>query len=239
MILTSHRFHDLIIRIIEARLLKAATLEEHVLIFEVAHPSTNTQQLCSQLYCKYLGTRPFKAKDTRLNNTSVDKLGELANIYSHFQLLPRKDRPSIGLPPAGGFLISHSSQTETGYAHQDIDIEPHELFSQICTNTNLFKASGDQGLFQTFVVISAGVIRVWREWLAERCISSIEHNCHTMSGGPNEIDYASEDGLLWEDTKKHVGLRMGVVSKKCPHIYPSDGATQENNFVSYTLQIEG
>jgi len=241
MLLISHRFHDLILRIIEARLLKAASLDDHTLVLDVSHPTTNTPYI----FCHYLGSgSPTRIEDTASNDESTSKLGRLANIYSHFRpLLPEKDRTSIKLHPAGGLFIGQPSgvvDSETGYACQDIHLESHELFSQLCTYTNLVKVSNSRGLLQTSVGISDGVIRVWRNWLAGRCGASVENSsCDTRPGTSKGIDGEEvKDGLLWADNKKHVGLRMSVIEKQNPDQFVVD-SPEEDAFVSYVLQYEG
>jgi len=235
MILTSHRFHNVIIHIIAARLLKAASLGEHVLVLDISHPTTNAPYL----FCQYLSSGPINTEDAQSNNDSVGKLGELTNIYSRFRpLIPEKNRTKRRLHPASDLFIgqlSDSNENETGYVCQDIHLESHELFSQLCTYTNLVKVSNDRGLLQTSVGISDGVIRVWRKWLAGRCVTSVKHSCDMMPSSSKETDdEEDENGILWADNKKHVGLRTSVVAKD--NLLDD---SEEDTSVSYTLQYQG
>jgi hypothetical protein len=112
---------------------------------------------------------------------------------------------------------------------QDVSLDSHELFSQLVTTTNLVKLGPKPGVFKSSATIGEGLTRVWREWLSERA-SCPSHDNNTM-GQTNE-------GLLWADTGKHVGLRMNVVSRddiRSPIILNRD----EDPPVSYTLQYEG
>ncbi len=81
---------------------------------------------------------------------------------------------------------------------QDIYLESHELFSQLCTITNLVKVGPKRGLFLSCIIVGEGILRVWRDWLAER------------AKAPDE----EESEILWADSKKTVGLRLRVVERE-------------------------
>jgi hypothetical protein len=79
----------------------------------------------------------------------------------------------------------------------DVFLDEGELFSQLCTVTNLVKVGPKPGLFLSHVNINDGVIRVWRDWLAAQAAS------------PN-----SKAPILWVDMAQHVGLRFRVAEKE-------------------------
>lgn len=105
---------------------------------------------------------------------------------------------------------------------QDIHLETHELFSQLCTITNLVKVGPKRGLFLSCVNVGEGILRVWRDWLAERA---------------KDAD-SKESEVLWADSKKTVGLRLRVMERETVHVGPPL-RTGEDPAVSYTLQYEG
>jgi hypothetical protein len=165
------------------------------------------------------------------------------SIYSHFRpLQPEEDRKVRRPHPAGGWFPGISNALEekqTEYVCQNIHLESHELFSQLCTITNLVKVGPKRGLFLSCVNIGEGCTRVWRNWLADRCLSLKKRN--RLGSGPNtkaEEDEEHEKRLLWADTGNHVGLRMRVVEKEDIPV-PILMSRDEDAPVSYTLQYEG
>jgi len=104
---------------------------------------------------------------------------------------------------------------------QDIHLESHELFSQLCTIANLVKVGPKRGLFLSCVNVGEGILRVWRDWLAQRAKEGQE----------------KESEVLWADSKKTVGLRLRVVERETAPPHPPL-RTGEDPPVSYTLQYE-
>jgi len=76
------------------------------------------------------------------------------------------------------------------------------------------------------VQVGNGVVRVWRDWLKERA---------NYDGGWNE------EGILWMDNKKSVGLRVKVVEKEDGDALPARRPLRngEDPPVSYMLCYEG
>jgi hypothetical protein len=118
---------------------------------------------------------------------------------------------------------------------QNIHLESHELFSQLCVITNLVKVGPKRGLFKSCVTIGEGIIRIFRPWLAERS-NALKS---TFAGTTKEAeDEEHEKKLLWADAGKHVGQRIKVVEREdvnAPILVRRD----EDAPVSYTLQYEG
>lgn len=109
-----------------------------------------------------------------------------------------------------------------------MDLESHELFSQLCTVTNIVKIGSRQGLFLTCINIGEGLTRIFRDWLAKRC----------ESAGSSETQEDYEERLLWADAQQHVGLRFRVQEKEGVH-RPLLLASDEDAPVSYVVQYEG
>lgn len=117
----------------------------------------------------------------------------------------------------------------------DVFLDESELFSQLCTVTNLVKVGPKPGLFLSHVNVGDGLIRVWRQWLsvqAARCVAGAE-----TTGAGAGSDSADREHILWADAAKQVGLRFRVCEK-------SDGPrpvlalSDEDLPVSYTLEYE-
>lgn len=242
--LTSRRFFSLIARIIQTRLLNAASLSDHTLILEVFHPSTKLST--PYLFCEYLGmgsTNKLSSGGVILDTDNLGALGVMHNIYSHFRpLQPEEGRKGRRPHPAGGWFdgpVNSFVEKRTEYVSQNIHLESHELFSQLCTNTSLVKVGPKRGLFLSCVNIGEGLTRIWRDWLADRCLSLKKRN--RLGPEPNtkaEEDEEYKQRLLWADTSNHVGMRIRVNEKEdepAPVMINSD----EDPAISYTLEYEG
>ena len=238
MTVTSHRIHDLILRILHHRLIKAASLKDHKLILECFHPSTKLST--PYLFCDYLGTDGLsdRVEGEGALYDGIEKtgrLGKLSGLYSHFRpLRPEEDRKPLRPHPAGGCAPGPSNsliEREAEYVCQNLHLESHELFSQLCVITNLVKVGPKRGLFKSCVTIGEGIIRIFRPWLAERSIAS-----KSTSKEAEDDEHAKK--LQWADTAKHVGLQIKVVERddiNAPVLVRRD----EDRSVSYTLQYEG
>lgn len=102
-----------------------------------------------------------------------------------------------------------------------IHLDDGEMFSQLCTVTNLVKTGPRRGLFLSHVNINDGVVRVFRRWLAAR------------AAGDEDTD-----PILWVDRNKTVGLKFGVrenADERRPAIWSE---ADEDLPVSYTLVYE-
>jgi hypothetical protein len=242
MTLTSHRFYNLIVRILQTRLLNATALKEHKLILQCFHP-------CAKLSTPYLfvdnlgiGTCDQLGSDDNIFSCveGSGTLGKLRGLYSHFRpLLPEEDhkirlrRRWVPDPP------NSLSDKQTEYVCQNIHLESHELFSQLCTVTNMVKEGPKRGLFFSCVNIGEGVIRVWRDWLTEQCASLAK--CRGFGPGSNTKEGEGQESskpLLWSDIGHHVGLRIRVLEREDVPV-PILVGPNEDTPVSYTLQFEG
>jgi hypothetical protein len=178
-----------------------------------------------------------------VDTDKTDILGKMHNLYSHFRpVQPEEDRKVRRPHPAGGWLDGPANtfaEKQTHYVSQNIHLESHELFSQLCTITNLVKEGPKRGLFLSCVNIGEGITRVWRNWLADRCASLKKRN--RLGSGPNtkaEEDEEYKHRLLWADTANHVGMRVRVNEKEGEHA-PILWNRDEDPAISYTLEYEG
>ncbi|KAM3065506.1 hypothetical protein ACMFMG_011608 [Clarireedia jacksonii] len=228
---TCHRFHDLIIRIIHHRLIAAASLKDHKLILKCFHPSTKL--ITPYLFCDYLGTDGFSDDvagegDIYKDVEETGRLGKMAGLYSHFRPVPPEDRMVWKRSPTGGAVPGVLAKSEEELVSQDIELESHELFSQLCTITNLVKVGPNRGLFLSCVNIGDGLTRVWRNWLSDRASANEKRI---------ETEEEFENRLLWADADKHVGLRLRVSRDADAHA-PLLLGQDEDVSVSYKLEYE-
>ncbi|KAH7314358.1 hypothetical protein BKA65DRAFT_411459 [Rhexocercosporidium sp. MPI-PUGE-AT-0058] len=236
-ILTSHRFHSLILRILHHRLLETAQLKDHKLILECFHPSTKIST--PYLFCDFIGTHPLNSSSSDdeiyQDDNIVGKLGNLNALYSHFlPLKPDSDRRIVRSHPAGGSFSTPNGLVDQHdqYVCQNIHLESHELFSQLQTIASLVKVGPKRGLFLSSVNIGDSIMRIWREWLADRARVGDSGNGESSKESHKERG----DRLRWADNNKTVGLRMRVVETEeaTPVLVRKD----EDPPVSYTLQYE-
>ncbi|KUI61646.1 hypothetical protein VP1G_08834 [Cytospora mali] len=215
----NHRFHDLTLRIIHTRLTNAAFIPEHELILECYHPSAKIST--PYLHCDYLGTDGLHGyEEDEDKQLSFSQLGQL---YSRFRPVvqeenrrPRRRHPSV----SGGAAAMEGDDT----ARVNVSLDDGEMFSQLCSVTNMVKGSPRRGLFLSHVNINTGVVRVFRRWLRERA-----------SGNGD----ARED-ILWTDRHRNVGLRFkvreDVGARAGPTIWTQ--AEEEDRPVSYELEYQ-
>ncbi|KAK0118423.1 hypothetical protein ONS95_012710 [Cadophora gregata] len=242
MTLVSHRFHSLIVRILHHRLLETAQLKDHKLILECFHPSTKLST--PYLFCDFLGTHPLNSSSSCSNEEflsqtegyAIGQLGKLKSLYSHFlPLKPDSDKKVVRSHPAGGsFSIPNGLVDEHDqFVCQNIHLESHEPFSQLQTITSLVKVGPKRGLFLSSVNIGDSILRIWREWLAERARAGISAD---DGEGSEETVRRRCEGLRWVDNSETVGLRLRVVEREedAPVLVGRD----EDPAVSYTLQYE-
>ncbi|TVY40444.1 hypothetical protein LSUB1_G003315 [Lachnellula subtilissima] len=218
-----HLFHDIIVRILELRLREAAANKDHKLILECYHPSAKFYT--PYLYCEYLGTSAiYPDRNGVCGEEQCGSLGKLSNLYSYFRpLKPEGNRRALRLHPT--LLPTGVTNTDEQLVCQDINLESHELFSQLVTVTNLVKLGPKPGIFRSSVHVGEGLTRVWRDWLSDRV------TCENAD--PTE----REKRLLWSDARRNVGIRMQV--KPGPEVPPAPMLRRdEDPSVSYTLQYE-
>lgn len=106
-----------------------------------------------------------------------------------------------------------------------VDLDDGEMFSQLCTVTNMVKNSSRRGLFLSHVNINDGVVRVFRRWLRQ---------CH-------KGELKEQDQILWTDRQKNVGLRFkvreNVGARPGPAIW-TQADEDEDLPVSYELEYQ-
>lgn len=193
----NRRFYSVIVRILRRRLLRAASLPGHRVILECYHPSAKLST--PYLFCDYLSTDGLG--DTEDNDDAGaahglprPTLGDLHRSYSHFRpVVQDENRRARRRYPR--WMDNDLPQEQPSH---DVSLDENELFSQLCTVTNLVKVGPKPDLFLSHVNISEGVIRVWRDWLDAQAAAP------PTQAAP----------ILWADREQHVGVRFRVTEKE-------------------------
>jgi hypothetical protein len=254
----SYRFHDLVLRILHQRLLVAAALERHKLILECYHPaSKNTEPY---LFCDYLDTPGLSSNsvgegDVYNNVSSIGRLGKFANLYSRFRPIrpevegrifrqhPARDppgRPGAAALTASWYANQPSSSREPmeDLVSHTVALDSSELFSQLCVVTNLVQLGPRRGVFDSFVNVSDGIIRIWRHWLAERH----EEN-KNKPGFPRDIltsaELKKDSRTLWLNNGEDIGIRVRIKEKSWRKDTPILIGRDEDPAISYSMEYEG
>ncbi|KAK3985495.1 hypothetical protein QBC44DRAFT_156776 [Cladorrhinum sp. PSN332] len=214
----SRHFYSIILRILQQRLIRATSLPDHRLILECYHPSAKLST--PYLHCDYLHTdKALYSEDEEEARTSGGSLSNLRQAYSHFRPVVQEEnkRPRARYPPRvaqqqqppsanhgdnDAAAASSSSSSPPKWKLEtapslDIFLDGDEMFSQLCTVTNLVKTGPKPGLFLSHVNVSDGLIRVKRDWLAARA-------------KPAAANGDEEEGVLWADAAHTVGVRFRV-----------------------------
>ena len=233
-------------------------MEDHKLILECFHPSAKLTT--PGLVCDYLGTDGL-SDDVEGQGQLYDdvektgRLGKLAGLYSHFlpvgaeqERCPRRRRhPAGDVPGYPDGSTSYPGITAHEFDQvpsQIINLEPHELFSQLCTIANLVKVVPNVGFLLSCVTIGEGVIRVWRDWLAAHAVlpegkgkmPSREPFPHATSSMPTADENGSR--MLWLDNAKNVGIRLRVIEREDLGT-PILMSIAEDAHVAYSIEYEG
>ncbi|XP_044724179.1 uncharacterized protein HRG_02075 [Hirsutella rhossiliensis] len=253
-VLVSRRFYSVGVRVLYRRLVDAARLPGHELILECYHPSAKIST--PYLACRYLGTC---VADGGAIDDGEPVLADLSKLYSSFRPSQSDVEEAASSQQQAGHADWHQigeawqeddeddDEDKDEIATQDIGLDRGELFSQLCTVTNVVKQSSRRGLFVSHVNTCDGVVRVWRKWLADMAASSPigngyddDDNHGTSGEGSTTI---SRDRFLWVDAAKSVGLRFRVAPAAAsaadnppllsgPH---DDSEDEDDPAVSYTL----
>jgi hypothetical protein len=214
-------------RIHYGRLVEAALLHEHELILECYHPTTKLTT--PWMSCDPLGTEGLE--ETALNPT----LKGMRELYTRFR--PRLDhenkRPRARYPTKA--VDEGVEPPVADLASHDVQLDAAESFSQLCTVINLIKVGPKKGLFLSCVNVIEGVIRIWRDWLAEQASTAIS----IAEGKQRRNMTTSSSSILWTDqSSMNYGIRVRVVGKEDiqgPILVGAD----EDKSVSYVLEYEG
>lgn len=265
-------FHDVVARLLYRRLRHALASSAHELILECYHPSAKIST--PYLHCAYMGTDGLDQATEGIDDVPGSTLLRLPSMYSRFRPIPHDDRDAhvrnyrAIRRTMNFFMFSETSAGTAGTSaltmpkHHDHDgeheddspplvsydiyLDDSELFSQLCTKTNLVKKGPRRGLFLSCANVNDGVIRVWRDWLSRRNDARIaeaeERKTKGRSWRPVREDLTDrrQDTVLWSYTGKRVGMKFRVTETTVPDpAAPVLSMVSDDLPVSYQLEYEG
>jgi hypothetical protein len=167
----------------------------------------------------------------------------LGGLYSRFRPERPEQEKKVPRPhPAGGagtaYIYSNDLSEISGpenLVSHNVNLESHELFSQLCSVANLVEMGPRRGVFLSCVNLSEGVVRIWREWLAEQA----KQKERDAEGSGDISGKGRRDSMLWVDGRNNVGLKVRVSQKKWNRQYPILMHRDEDEAVSYSVELEG
>lgn len=245
-----HRFQNLILHVIHGRLLRAASFTDRELILECYHPSAQYTE--PYLHCNYLGTPGFSEIEGQgaiylIANDPAAKERTFMRLYSHFRPIRKDTEPRIYRShPAGDVPGSRTSEAasrirepiERKPVTQNVSLEPHELFMQLHFLVAVVQTGPRPGFFLSFETLIDITQRLFRNWLAERAGDTEEHKTAALDSATDEPGYGA-DKVLWLDRNKIAGLKVRVNEMKGRKYVPILVYNDEDQAISYTLELEG
>ncbi|KAH7120955.1 hypothetical protein B0J11DRAFT_533011 [Dendryphion nanum] len=259
----SHRIYSIILRILQNRLVAASELGSHSLLLECYHPSAKFTE--PPLFCTYNGTDGL-SRYSELSTDYTDlptRLGELRNMYSRFQPHRREFEAGgwrVRGPPGdvpGSRTFPFPGTTADKFkgesVRQIVGLDSHELFTQLCAQSFLFKIGPRDGVFTASVEVEEGVVRVWREWLKDMAAKRYQKSPDledVLSEGSSKGKYAVEQErherhdpqdkqTLWVSASKNTGLRFNVKERRTMNEAPILIRADEDAPVSYEVEYKG
>ena len=244
-----HRFQNLTLRIIHGRLLRAASLTDRKLILECYHPSAQYTE--PYLNCDYLGTPGLSSEIEgqvpifEIAESQAAREGTLGRLYSHFRPTQEDPEPKTYRPhPAGDIPGSRTSEAASRVRErsqrrtvtQIVSLEAHELFVQLRFLVAVVQTGPRRGFFLSLENVMDKTLRIFRKWLAERGEAVKE----LTSGYSAATALSCEaERMLWVDQNKMVGLKVRVQERKWRREAPILLHRDEDQAISYTLELEG
>lgn len=246
--LVCHRFQNLIGRIIHGRLLRATSLTDRKLILECYHPSAQYTE--PYLYCDYLGTPGLEGQGPiyEIPHDQVENEGTLEKLYSHFRPTRKDPEPKIYRShPAGDIPGSRTSEVanlireplERNVVTQTVSLEAHELFMQLRFLVAVVQTGPRRGFFLSVENLIDKTRRLFRNWLAERAEATEDYKIGGAGSYVRSKLGCEADEMLWVDHNKIVGLKVRVKEKKGRRDLPILLHKDEDQAISYTLELEG
>lgn len=117
---------------------------------------------------------------------------------------------------------------------QLIHLDPGELFTQLAATTMLVEPGRKSRWYLSSAVVSEGVIRLFRPWLAEQA------GKQSIFSREESIDWKDDQrGTVWVNDGKNVGVRFNVREHRWRRENPILVHSDEEVAVSYEVQFEG
>jgi hypothetical protein len=135
---------------------------------------------------------------------------------------------------------------------QTLSLEAHELFTQLVAQINMVKIGPRHGLFTCFVDVEEGVLRVWKEWLAEIAAKGQQEQISTLveaeqaDKGKEAVRETHGDNanledsrILWVSPARNSGIRFNVKERKFRRDTPILLRADEAMPVTYEIEYDG
>ena len=243
--------YNVIIRILHDQLIIAVSSKYHTLVLECYHPSAKSIE--PHLFCNYIDTPGLSR--TLSNNIEGSRFAQLRSLYSHFRPIRQDLNTKIfRRHPAGEVPGSRTSEVAVSSyppgedvrdapVSHNVNLEPDELFSQLCVATHRAQLGPHRGIIYSIVNVTDSVVRIWRQWLAQRAKSyHTEYTARSsqdFGDGSSEDDDRDHDTILWVDDRKDVGIRIRIRENSWKRNGPILLLKDEDPAISYTMELEG
>lgn len=126
-----------------------------------------------------------------------------------------------------------------------LNLDGGEYFAQFCAYANLVRLGPRRGVFLSnthIVEPGQGTIRIYRQWLMDRCQETDKLDRGEEIGVKLEHSYTSDipnfradNTILWTDTKKNVGLKVLVRERDAP---PPVGEGEDRDDLPLACDVE-
>ena len=249
----SSRLQDVVLRIVQDRLLLATSLKDRRLILECYHPSKAYTE--PYVFCDYLGTPGMHEDEVGQWDVGEGLVsgGSLGGLYSVFRPTKKESSPSVTRPhPAGDVPGSRTSrpaprhfptEDKNDLVTRTVSLESHELFSQLRFSASLVQEGPRKGVFMSCAhILEKRTPRIWRTWLADAA-KSFKTIHRTSESEKLKTPRAQHDcasgSLIWVDPNQTAGVRVRVEEKKWVRRIPILVHVGEDQNVSYNLIFEG
>ena len=130
-----------------------------------------------------------------------------------------------------------SKMSEAKTVTQNVSLEAHELFIQLHFLVAVVQTGPHRALLSVENVIDK-TQRLFRKWLAERAEVTEVHQIDASNSVTNELGYEANE-IMWIDHNKIVGLKVRVKERKGRTNLPVLFHHDEDQGVSYSLDLEG
>lgn len=184
MALVCRRFRTAVTETVRLRLLRTADLDGHEMEVECYHPIAKLTTPTLSCHPGPVVTMGSAASKGLSPWDECWGLGNVEQVYSRF------------VP-------------DDAWATQEVALDEGELFSQLCASVAMVRSGPRRGLYRSHSGVGDGVVRVWRDWLATRATAAAAAaaSAETETNGSS---VSEEDGILWADYRKNLGVRFGV-----------------------------
>lgn len=182
---------------------------------------------------------------------------------------PRNWRPPTGavIGPDGAPAANTDLNGDLGEENEDfpqdgaqfvkriVNLDEFEDFYQLCVVVNLVKVVPGTSRLLSAITVVDGLIRIWRDWLKERAKSRFDamvqgrtafedgeagiHKASLVESTAPSVPDEEEQGILWVNGKKNVGLKFRVKEKRWNRNMPVLMHRDADLAVSYEVEIEG